>query len=794
MSLFGGDGIALRSPTLSHTADSPSELSPSPQSAQAPPASSFALELGSDNLLDEFDEDEFQPTSESDAEPTDSTHLVLKPPTWRRYTAADREIGDSLENIESADLAAHLYNTHNLKQRARRPPEALAEIKGWHNKESWLGKGKELQFEDPLGEIQSELVPSKLWTAWPRAPHQLPAKGSTIGTTEDGEHGWYVGSSTSCNTGEVMREEVLALLLRSAKEQWLARQRDYEDMATSGAERERSSSTAVSSRDSDIDMIDEHSVRISDVSESETEGEQTVRDVNDPTVESESGEPLYKTNPRSLSGSPLPPLDSAFLADDNEARRILEPLVNSLLSSIDCLALAIRRSRLNHFGSHAFSPGSGSDYLTDAETPAPRSRASSRPQSSGRSRKKSTQPSLPKKSYDKTSKQDRKKMSSHDSDSASDYGADHDSESDGDSNSSGASRRRRVRSISRNSSPGSDASNNLEIKRYVGLMDWSEVLGIATIAGWNKRAITRTTQRCASLFGEGMSFRAFDEGLATQHLAEPVQYNPSTVPTLGDLGSHEPGFLTSTKSSKRPYFKPGTLRCPHRGCTTQWKYPSDTIKHVKRVHSYDPRTNNTDNAFMESTPEDMRDLNEPPNSIPSKKRPYFEPHALRCPHLDCPHSMKEFDGSNRLIQHLKRAHGYDPRTNESDNEERTVGGVHIDGFLQPIWAKPGWFGEGRAKSEDVTAVINRFSEKPRQKKQRPASKPTTTAASENDMQDEHAEDETDEDKVEAATQQANMEDQIDEDKTSKKVDTNQSLHKLFPEEEDVRWRTPVREV
>jgi N-terminal acetyltransferase B complex catalytic subunit len=44
-------------------------------------------------------------------------------------------------------------------------------------------------------------------------------------------------------------------------------------------------------------------------------------------------------------------------------------------------------------------------------------------------------------------------------------------------------------------------------------------------------------------------------------------------------------------------------------------------------------------------------------------------------------------------------HGYDPRTNDSDNEDRKVGGVHIDGFLQPITAKQGSLGAGRTKSK-----------------------------------------------------------------------------------------------
>ena len=54
--------------------------------------------------------------------------------------------------------------------------------------------------------------------------------------------------------------------------------------------------------------------------------------------------------------------------------------------------------------------------------------------------------------------------------------------------------------------------------------------------------------------------------------------------------------------------------------------------------------------------------------------------------------------SYRVIEHCMRNHGYDPRTNDSDNEERTYGGVHIDGFMQPITAKQGWLGHGRSKA------------------------------------------------------------------------------------------------
>jgi N-terminal acetyltransferase B complex catalytic subunit len=72
------------------------------------------------------------------------------------------------------------------------------------------------------------------------------------------------------------------------------------------------------------------------------------------------------------------------------------------------------------------------------------------------------------------------------------------------------------------------------------------------------------------------------------------------------------------------------------------------------------------------------------------KRPYFRTGTLRCPHVDCYGHENDFEAPYRVVQHCIRVHQYDPRTNDSDNEDRFVGGVHIDGFLQPIAAQRGW--------------------------------------------------------------------------------------------------------
>ena len=174
-------------------------------------------------------------------------------------------------------------------------------------------------------------------------------------------------------------------------------------------------------------------------------------------------------------------------------------------------------------------------------------------------------------------------------------------------------------------SEGSQSSTRDYVWR-AGLMDWSEVLGLAAIKGWDERVLARTAQRCASLFGESMSFLPLHEDLAAQPPPEPVQYTPSTIPGPDISSAGRPS------QPKRPLFLTGTLRCPHVGCYGH---------------------------------------------------------------------TKDFETPHRVVEHCRRVHEYDPRTNDSDNEDRLLGGVHIDGFMQPIASQRGWQERGKSRASSV---------------------------------------------------------------------------------------------
>ena len=84
-----------------------------------------------------------------------------QPQAWQSLTEADRQVADSLAQIQDTDLAAHLYNAHALKRRLRRPEEATAQLENWQSRDNWLKAGKDLEYKDAAGFVQTAMVPSK---------------------------------------------------------------------------------------------------------------------------------------------------------------------------------------------------------------------------------------------------------------------------------------------------------------------------------------------------------------------------------------------------------------------------------------------------------------------------------------------------------------------------------------------------------------------------------------------------------------------------------------------------------
>ena len=613
MSLFGGSVPPPPSSYESTTSSSSSARSspsveeiPDPRNVQEAQTPAIPISLDVNDDLDTDSESARDESEEDDDDevPARPNRFDGPPQTWQSYTEADRQIADSLDQLQETDLTVHLYNAHALKRRLRRPPEDTAKVKNWQSRDNWLKTGQDLEYMDAAGFMQTAVVPSREWTAWPIPPDEEPPS--------DHVDEWTIGSANTEDAGDELREELLAVFLRLAKGRWDSRETSSsESDVGDGTAASRSRSRSHSANAANSGKAPRPEVR----TDGDDEGNETERD-----------HATGKKRGRKPRTEKL--MEPTLLADDARAQRLLQPTIQNMMGKLDDLALAIRRTRVNHFGRGEPGDSSMSEYTSGAESSGPRSRSTSRARSkSATSRRSSTRPPSRATSTeaDRTVRQ-KTKAARKVIDEREPANDDDISSGGSDWEKSNKVPRERKRRRSSSSIGDSDSSGEEGILRE-GLLDWSEVLGLAAVQGWNEGAVARTAQRCATLFGEGMSFMPFHEALASKGPPEPVSYTPSTIPppTIPSISQPPP--------PKRPFFQIGTLRCPHADC---WRHEED------------------------------------------------------------------FPLAYRVVEHCMRVHGYDPRTNDSDNEERTVGGVHIDGFLHPITAKQGWLGNGRAKAGKVS--------------------------------------------------------------------------------------------
>lgn len=611
--MFGGDSSAPPSQSSYESETEQSQPSvdgdASPPSAQPPTSDRHAAgtETGGD--------DDLSTNSESDGDESDE-EMSTRPnrfkgarAVWLSHTAADRQIATSLEQIQNKDLSAHLYNAHSLNRRVRRPAGDLERLKNWQKRDKWLKQETELEYTDPPGGTQTEFVAPKDWAAWPLQTIPTPGEQPSEHTRSERDQ-WVISGTDARDAGHELREEMLATFMHLAKERWNAR--DMEEVST--RERDRLKQSRSRSRSRSIRSVRSTSrsdVRMKDDDDKQTDGAES------------HGEQERVISKGGRKPAPELFLTPAFLADDEKAMSILEPHINFILSGLDDLAYAVRRTRLNHFEQRGKKKKSSQSKVTsDADSGELSTRAPSRAQSrSGTGREQSTRLEFHGTSTKGNLAARKARLKAQDNASSGDTDSSSDSSFDIDTINKVPVSRTPSRPRSRASGRKSSASRDATWK--AGLIDWSEVLGLAAAQGWNECALSRAAQRCAALFGESMSLVPLEESLAAKPSLVPVQYTPSTVTAPDAL-------------SAKQYMPP--------------------------------------------------------------KRPVFRSGTLRCPHVDCYGHEKDFGGTWRVVEHIIRTHKYDPRTNDSDNEDRMVGGVHIDGFLQPIPAQRGWQKKGRSRA------------------------------------------------------------------------------------------------
>ena len=144
--------------------------------------------------------------------PSVRPNKYLGPPsTWRDWTAPERQIAASLDQIRAKDLSLHLYNFYCLKRRIDSTREWQVEtdsdtddcVSTSRRRKAWL--------------------PVKTWTAWPMDPDVVPRE-SDESTWEDGHIN---AEKRATYPSELLSELLAARACKKARERFY--EREWED-------------------------------------------------------------------------------------------------------------------------------------------------------------------------------------------------------------------------------------------------------------------------------------------------------------------------------------------------------------------------------------------------------------------------------------------------------------------------------------------------------------------------------------------------------------------------------------
>lgn len=658
------------SPSLNRNTDSISNPNPNPNSNpnSSPPRSS-----DSDSDSDRLHE-------------TRPNRWRGHPSTWQTWTERDRRAWLALENARKEDLAVHLYNAFALRRGLRVGPDVGG---GDHAAEGGVEgvEGVDEGGDEGVGDGGwrggEGWEPGKAWTAWPMRADEVPGDGLLPRTADVNEPFTFRREQGRPFAGSELEEEISATILRYAKERFLRR----------SLQNPRPNAEPV--------------VQSIETGDATTEGETDASDIAETTgQDEETDEPRRTPNRRRPVSPTFTPVVSA---DDERSYALLRPATRRIMSKLDDTLMILHNQRMAGLGNMSESSASDEDE-TDAEGLTERpSRARPKSRGGGRPRKVHVplEGETEQEMLVRLARQNRKKLPTFSS------GAESGGETGrGRSRSSSLGRGRRSVSVaskatsrassrsakSRSSSTSTEANREKQIARW-GLRNWRNVLGAAALAGFSPTVIARATQRCSTLFGEGMTIHTLHEQSATSGKAgvETMRYVPGVslpsssgeddssqeelaqLRTISRQSSLRPVSLSSPDpESEAPVSRqsrsdtPEALVCPYPDCeraTMPLAKRSNLKRHLRDVHG-------------NQLPTDAR-----------RSRSGTPAIAHFCPYSHCPRAIEGFTKRTNLSRHLREVHGKRAAAftdDEEDSADEMDGGVHVDGFLQPIKMRKGW--------------------------------------------------------------------------------------------------------
>ena len=438
----------------------------------------------------------------SDVLPSRPNKHYGPPSTWRNWTTAERELTASLQQLTADDLSVHLYNAFHLKIRSRR----------------LLGPNTKQHRE--VSEGVNAWIPPRVWTAWPLPPGTVPRERCNPSWEAEivSPSHRYARSHISSHA---LKEILVGYVLKKARERLLARDSESEESNTSSEEQElgnefeqsegnRESLAASLPEDESTEPVGGPSAgpEVGDDTKGATQNANATRELEDFTSPTDN----------CVDQGSSDPVPDAML-DDDQASEILEPALNHVLAKLNSLLMGIHHARSAYVG----PIDSASESQKDVDEPRQFYRGK---------RKRSR------------SRQTRGRPQSWDESAAGDNV---DSIQGMKTTSTSRARNYRPTSSRRKTSRFRDRTSRF------GLRDWSDVLGIASMTGWEAAVVGRAATRCAALFHEGISFRTLTEG---RDKAAEISYLPSNSrqPEITGLDtgfSDRPGCFERTDQNEK---------------------------------------------------------------------------------------------------------------------------------------------------------------------------------------------------------------------------------------------------
>ena len=597
-------------------------------------------------------ETSFSPTPPHSARPNRWTG---PPSTYLSLTEQERGLAASLNQIRDQDLSIHLYNAHALKRRARL---------------FWERKGKGEEFDEE-GEGMG-WAPGKGWTAWPLPSDEVPRDGEIVGE-DDGSDVFTLRRRIGVEEGpsRMLEDIMVGTTLRFARErfegrEWVDSDEEIEDGSIHG-------DFGIKTGTEDPDNVD--------AGDHEQMEEDYLPSGQGDALDGEENDPEFLIKKQSEPPESRTWLRSVISVDDERSATLLRPSIRHTFAKLDevLVALHYAREACHQYGSRSAANTDDETVRSeDSDSPAtPTKRPRGRPRKfanlallpkgggSGLTlesndadlfRAKKTHLGRPQKVYERLQGENQQeyliRIARLQKKPMPSFAVPQPPSVSLRRSHSAASER------SRKSSARRATSEELKTSRQkkLGLRNWSEVLGSAALVGFPPDVIARATQRCADLFGEGMTMMTLPEVPRTEKDAFfTTTYQPEEIPAFGsendssdeESDGEEIKISRSTSRSRK-------LKAPTKITTRSWFCPIEECRRENRGFRY----------------------------ISGLRR-----------HMSMFHVMKE-DAIDELL----------------DNDQEMEGAVHIDGFLKPMRQKRGMRGtdkeprkkRGRTKKDDST--------------------------------------------------------------------------------------------